>query len=109
LLMGKYGLDEQDIGLALLCRTHDPRLARILRAPLPDDGRMGRFINQLEELAATTRLDFLGILWQLKAPDAKGKPPFFIWITEFSTDEQASLELLAFKNAIALNALGEQQ
>ena len=39
-LMGRYGLDEQDIGLALLCRTHDPRLARILRAPLPGDGRI---------------------------------------------------------------------
>ena len=100
-LMHKSGLIPDDISLALLCRVIGvPGMPRIQRAPLPPPGNIGAYIQQLEELAALTRVDFLGILWQQEDRDPKAKAPRAIWITELADDKQASLELLAFKNEL---------
>lgn len=99
-VMRRYGLDPDDIGLALLCRVQVPGMPRIQRAPLPAPEHIGTFITQLEELARLTPVDFIGILWQQADHDPKAKAPRTVWVTPFSTDKQVETELLAYKNSL---------
>jgi hypothetical protein len=97
--MQKYGLDPDDIRLALLCRVAGvPGMPPIQTHPLPPPGNIGAFIKPLEDLAALTRVDFIGILWALVDRDPKAKAPFIPWYTEFVEDKHTSHELDAFMN-----------
>lgn len=102
-LMQKYGLDPSDIRLALLCRAEIPGRPLIQMHPLPAPGNIGAFIAPLEELASLTRVDFVGIIWQLDVRDPKeAEAPVILWITEFADDKRTSLELLDYyRNILA--------
>lgn len=95
-LMLKYDLEPDDIRLALLCRAEVPGRPLIHMHPLPAPGNIGAFIKPLEELASLTRVEFVGILWQLNDRDTNAKTPFIMWITEFSDNKRTALELLDY-------------
>ena len=97
-LMGQYGLNPDDIGLALLCRASVPGLPRIQQAPLPTPEDFPAFADSLEEITKRASVDFLGILWQQEDHDPKAKAPRAMWITEFADDKQAAQELLTYRN-----------
>lgn len=99
-LMAKYGLSPDDIGAALLVRAEVPGRPLIQRA-VWKPGQLGVFIHGLEQLAALTRVEFVGIMWQQTDRDPKAKAPRFMWVTEFAADKSTALQLLAFKNELA--------
>lgn len=90
-LMGKYGLNPDDIHLALIYRAD----GSIGSSPLPAPGQVGPFIGKFEQMNA----DFLGILWWQTGPDVDKIVP--MWITEFADDRKAAIEMYMFKNALA--------
>ena len=94
-LMRKYGLDPDDIHLALLYRTD----GAIGSSPLPASENIEAFIMKFEQMG---NVDFLGILWWQTGPDTRGKGNSAVpmWITEFADDRRASLEMLLFRNAL---------
>jgi hypothetical protein len=109
-LMQKYGLHANDIKLALLCHTDDPRRPSIWPAQLPPPGNIGAYFDDLETRTAGFDARFLGILWQQTDHEVqvKGQPMQSLWITEFSKDGPASLELLAYHRAM-VSSLQQQQ
>lgn len=107
-LMGKSGLNPDDIRLALLCRANVPGMPPIQTAPLPTAaGNVGAFITRLEEMAKLTRVDFLGILWEQADRDARAKSRLTVWVTEFADDKRAALEMLAWRNSKLAAQKGE--
>jgi len=95
--MQKYGLDADDIHLALIYRTVSGSIGS---CPLPTPGNIGPFIVKFEQMGD---VDFLGILWWQTTPDnrCKGAVTVPMWITEFADDKQAAQEMLMFRNALA--------
>src|SRR5579871_2666128 len=83
-LMQKYGLDPDDIHLALIYRPADGFIGSI---PLPSPGNIGAFIGKFEQMG---NVDFLGILWWQTAPDTRDKGSITVpmWITEFADDKR---------------------
>lgn len=103
-LMGKYGLNPDDIHVAILYRRADGMIAS---STLPSPGKTAPFFARFEQMG---HVDYLGLLWWQTPPDEFGKVP--MWVEEFNPgDERAAIELLIFKNALAnlsLSALQEQ-
>jgi hypothetical protein len=97
-LMRKYGLNPDDIGLALIYRLAGGAIGR---SPLPAPGNIGVFFMKFEDIAKQASVDFLGILWQLDERDPRAKAPRLMWVTEFADDKRAAQEMLAFKNKLA--------
>lgn len=98
-LMRKYGLDPDDISLALLYRVGAPGSLPIQCAELPPPGNIGPFIQRLEYRNSKKPVAFLGILWQQTDREATAaKAPHTIWITESTDDKSVSMELLAYWN-----------
>jgi len=95
-LMQKYGLDPDDIHLALIYRPADGLIGS---SPLPAPGSIGTFVMKFEQMG---NVDFLGILWWQTAPDTRGKSDAAVpmWITEFADDKRAALEMLVYRNAL---------
>ena len=77
-LMQKYGLDADDIHLALIYR---PAAGLVGSSPLPAPGNVGAFVMKFE-----TR--------------GKGSVAVPMWITEFADDKRASLDMLLFRNKL---------
>ena len=101
-LMQKYGLDADDIHLALIYR---PVSGFVGSSPLPAPGNIGPFIMKFEQMGS---VDFLGILWWQTTPETRGKSDTTapMWITEFADDKRASMDMLLFRNKLtALPAL----
>ena len=96
-LMQKYGLDPEDIHLALIYRPA-PGMAGSTGLPAP--GNIGPFIMKFEQMG---NVDFLGILWWQTTPENRGKGSVAVpvWITEFADDKQAARDMLLFKNGLA--------
>jgi hypothetical protein len=103
-LMRKYGLDPDDIHLALIYRAADGVMGS---SPLPPPGNISAYVQKFEQMGAW---DFLGILWHQTPADSKGIVP--MWVSEFyPEDKLVAIELLVFKNALAelsTDALREQ-
>lgn len=95
-LMQKYGLDADDIHLALIYR---PAAGLVGSSPLPAPGNVGPFIMKFEQMG---KVDFLGILWWQTTPQTigKGSASVPMWITEFADDKRASLDMLLFRNKL---------
>lgn len=94
-LMQKYGLDPDDIHLALIYRTGQS----IGSTGLPEPGNIGTLIMKFEKMG---NVDFLGILWWQTTPDdSKGTLAVPMWITEFADDKRAAVEMLIFRNGLA--------
>jgi len=95
-LMQKYGLDPDDIHLALIYR---PAPGMVGSTGLPAPGNIGAFVLKFEQMG---NVDFLGILWWQTAPDNRGKGSVAVpmWITEFADNKQASLDMLLFRNRL---------
>jgi len=96
-LMLKYGLDPDDIHLALIYR---PASGGVGSTGLPAPGNIGTFITKFEQMG---NVDFLGILWWQTTPENRGKGSVTVpmWITEFADDKQAARDMLLFRNALA--------
>ncbi|SPE27154.1 hypothetical protein SBA5_580033 [Candidatus Sulfotelmatomonas gaucii] len=95
-LMQKYGLDADDIHLALIYRPADGVIGS--RA-LPPPGNIGPYIMAFEQMG---NVEFLGILWWQTTPDSRDKPDSTVtmWITEFADDRRAAIEMLVYRNAL---------
>lgn len=95
-LMQKYGLDPDDIHLALIYR---PANGVIGSSPLPPPGHTGAFITKFEQMG---NVDFLGILWWQTDPATRGVGNIAVpmWITEFADDKRAAIEMLMYRNAL---------
>lgn len=91
-MMQKHGLSPDDIHLALVWRT---ARGTVGHSPLPPPGGIGQYVAKHEQVP----LDFLGIMWWQTGPDTGQTAP--MWITEFSADKRAALELLDYKNKLA--------
>lgn len=100
-LMQRSGLNPDDIRVALVFRT-DAQIGIKHLPVLTSPEAIGVFYESLEKMAATSKVAFLGIMWQQidRAP-AKGKAPCNVWFTEFANDGRARLEMLMFRNALA--------
>jgi len=94
--MQKYGLDADDIHLALIYRPADGVIGS--RA-LPPPGNIGPYIMAFEQMG---NVEFLGILWWQTTPDSRDKPDSTVtmWITEFADDRRAAIEMLVYRNAL---------
>jgi hypothetical protein len=94
--MRKYGLDPDDIHLALLYRQADGVIGS--RA-LPPPGNIGPYIMAFEQMG---NVAFLGIMWWQTTPENRGNATSAVpmWITEFADDRRASLEMLLYRNAL---------
>lgn len=102
-LMQKYGLQADDIHLALLFRDERGRIGRSM-LPAPED--TGAFVGKFEQMG---RVDFLGICWWQTPADERGIVP--MWIEEFNPeDERAAIELVMYQNALAeMSAKGHRE
>jgi hypothetical protein len=95
-LMRKYGLDPNDIHLALIYRPA-PGMIGSTGLPAPED--IGSFVTKFEQMS---NVDFLGILWWQTTPETRNKPDSAVpmWITEFADDRRAAIELLLYRNTM---------
>jgi hypothetical protein len=80
-LMRKEGLDPDDIKCALIYSTPEHAGAKWL----PDFGKTHEYFAALEEMARTSEVWFLGILWHQEDHEAaaKGEPGRVSWVTQF--------------------------
>lgn len=94
-LMQKYGLNPDDIHLALIYRP----APGMIGSTGVTRGNIGSFITKFEQMD----VDFLGILWWQTAPDGRANPNSTVpmWITEFTDDKRAALDMLAFKTKLS--------
>lgn len=95
-LMRKYGLDPDDIHLALIYR---PAPGMVGSTGLPAPGNIGPFIMKFEQMG---NVEFLGILWWQTTPETRGNGSVTVpmWITEFADDKRAALDMLLFRNGL---------
>ncbi len=93
-LMGKYGLDPDDIHVAIVYRPADGMIAS---STLPPPGNAAPFFARFEQMGP---VDYLGLFWWQTPPDEVGKVQ--MWVEEFNPgDKRAAIELLIFRNALA--------
>jgi hypothetical protein len=98
-LLLKYGLSPAALELQLIWRTHEQDGPFVQSRPLPASRKLGPYIDLLEQMCEETPVDFLGILWRL---DDLDKLERAVWVTSFANDMQTVMELLEFKNKVAV-------
>lgn len=96
-LMAKYGLEPEDIHVALIFRQPG---GQIDKRTLPPPENIGAFITEFEQMGGVTPL---GILWWQTTPETRDRldRSVTMWITEFADDKRAALEMLIYRNALA--------
>lgn len=97
-MMQAEGLNPADIHLALIyCTPEKPGFEQIGSYKwLPAPGEIGKFITALEDIAKTTAVLFLGILWYQADPDAQEKG--VAWVTQFLAGPEAEKRLFAARD-----------
>jgi hypothetical protein len=98
-LLQKYGLSPASLELQLIWRTQEHDGPFVQSRPLPASRKLGPYIDLLEQMCEDTPVDFLGVLWRLDDLDKRERA---VWVTSFANDMNTVLELLEFKNKVAV-------